>query len=138
MEKSNIETKVVSKRGKSIARVRLSCEAQAKLIGWQNQIQEKFNGMLKLNSSELVSIIINNSSNKLTSAALGIIKNKKLTDVQRVKWMLQRLEESKKEGGSVTLNELIKETQESKKKCNSKVKKASVKSLESTEEKGVC
>ena len=99
------------RRLNQLDRITLSESAKKKCEAWLKQANEHFNGMVQLKGADLVCIILEEMPDTLASQTLEKIKNEKLTDIQKAKWIYQKLKEAKVSGEEVDLESLIKTAQ---------------------------
>ena len=92
-------------------RLTLTKKAQEKAQLWLSQIEVEFNGMLTLKRNDLLNTILEELDEKLSSQLLNKIRNEKLTDKEKAKWIYQKILDAEKQGHETDLDELIKTAQ---------------------------
>lgn len=114
-------------------RVSLTPKSLLKLEAWEKQINEELSQMVKLNKNDLVNFLIEMSSNKIPQSIIKRAYETKLTDVERIKWMLAQAESAQKDGREPQLDELYKKVKKTLKRSSKKSltsKKSSLKNLD--------
>ena len=92
-------------------RITLSTSANKKSDLWLKQIKETFSGMISLKRTEIVCAIIEDLPDILPTHLLEKIKENNLTDLQKAKWIYQRLKEAKGSDDLVNFDGLVKAAQ---------------------------
>lgn len=92
-------------------RITLSTTANKKSDLWLKQIQDTFSGMVNLKRAEIVCAIIEDLPDVLPAHLLEKIKEDNLTDLQKAKWIYQRLKEAKGSDDSIDFDGLVKAAQ---------------------------
>ena len=115
-----------AKRNQDSNRLTLTRKAQEKASLWLSQIDDKFNGMLSLKRNDLINTIIEELDERLSVGFLEKIKSEKLTDIEKAKWIYEKILTAQKEGLETSLDELIKTAQDGPKRRR-KALKTSVK-----------
>lgn len=127
-----IEMPTKKKRNQESNRLTLSPKAQEKARNWLSQINDQFNGMLSLKRNDLLNFLLEEMEEVLSQSLMDKIKDQKLTDKEKAKWIYQKFLEAEKQGQELDFNELVKTAQgNSKKKRKShKAKNISLKTQE--------
>ncbi len=126
------EIKKTIKVRKDSNRLRLSNEVMEKANKWLSQLETEFNGMLNLKKNDLINFLLEEYDNNLSQNLMEKIKEKKLTDKQKAKWIYQKFLDAEKQGLKLNLNDLIK-TAQSPSKRKRKARKTKNTALTSTE-----
>lgn len=111
-----IETQVKKKRNQESNRLTLSPKAQEKARHWLSQINDQFNGMLSLKRNDLLNFLLEEMEGVLSQSLMDKIKDQKLTDKEKAKWIYQKFLEAEKQGQELDFNELVKTAQGNSKK----------------------
>lgn len=114
------------KRNHASNRLILTKKAQEKASLWLSQIDDKFNGMLSLKRNDLINTILEELDESLSVGLLEKIRSEKLTDIEKAKWIYEKILTAQKEGLETSLDELIKTAQDGPKRRR-KALKTSVK-----------
>ncbi len=101
-------------------RVSLNSQSLLKLEAWEKQINEELSQMVKLTKNDLVNFLIEMSSNKIPQSIIKRAYETKLTDVERIKWMLTQAESAQKDGREPQLDELYKKVKKTLKRPSKK------------------
>ena len=88
-------------------RATLNEESLNKLMKWKDQISDHFEGMVKVSYTDLVNMILLHQPEKLSSSILNDFQKKKLSDVERAKWVYKRLLEAETRGEKLSFGELV-------------------------------
>ncbi|MCB0414913.1 MAG: hypothetical protein KDD50_11300 [Bdellovibrionales bacterium] len=105
------DTTVKKKRGHDSNRLTLSKKSQEKAKDWLSQLSDEFNGMVNLKRNDLLNFLIEEMEDKLSQALMDKIKNEKLTDKEKAKWIYQKFLDAEKQGLELDFNELVKTAQ---------------------------
>lgn len=97
-------------------RLRLSPDVIEKANLWLSQLENEFNGMLNLKRNDVINFLLEEFDEKLSQPLMDKIKDKKLTDKQRAKWIYQKFLEAEKQGIDLDFNDVIKVAQAPSKK----------------------
>ena len=120
--------KIRRKRNQESNRLTLTDKAHERAKGWLSQIEEEFSGMLLLKRNDLINTVLEELDEMLSTTLLEKIKNEKLTDKEKAKWIYHKFLEAEKEGHNADLGELIKTAQGSS-KTRRKARKTPVKKV---------
>lgn len=88
-------------------RVTLSPKISQRLDRWLSQLDEKFNGLIGINKSDLVNYFIGELAEDLSPVQISKIKTAYYDEVRFMQWALQKMKESKKNGAPLSLNDLL-------------------------------
>lgn len=111
-----IESPIKKKRTQDSNRLTLSPKAQEKARNWLSQINNQFNGMLSLKRNDLLNFLLEEMDSQLSQILMDRIKDQKLTDKQKAKWIYQRFLDAEKQGLELDFNEIVKAAQGNSKK----------------------
>ena len=127
-----IESPTKKKRTQDSNRLTLSPKAQEKARNWLSQINNQFNGMLSLKRNDLLNFLLEEMDAHLSQILMDRIKDQKLTDKEKAKWIYQRFLDAEKQGLKLDFNELVKTAQGNSKKTRKprKAKNISLKTQE--------
>lgn len=112
-------------------RVTLTPAISKRVNGWLDQLNEKFNGLIELNRSDLTNYFLDQISDLLNRDQIEKIKTAHYDEVRFMSWALQKMKESKKNGETLSLSDLM---QLSQTRVSHDVKRA--KRAKSAESKG--
>lgn len=76
-----------------------------------DQLQETFNGIVKLSNKEIANFILQSRAGLLGKAELKAIRDKYFDDVRAAQWALQRLKDAKDSGQQLSLAEILNQIQ---------------------------
>lgn len=107
MEQVDSENARPTRESVAIDRVTLSKDEGEKLDRWLEQIQTTFNGLLKLNKSDLVNYLVNEHKSELAKKELKKLKSIHFNQVKFATWALGRLKEAQKNGEKLTYADLV-------------------------------
>lgn len=127
-----IESPIKKKRTQDSNRLTLSPKAQKKAKNWLSQINNQFNGMLSLKRNDLLNFLLEEMDAQLSQILMDRIKDQKLTDKEKAKWIYQRFLDAEKQGLELDFNEIVKAAQGNSKKTR-KPRKAKNTSLQTQE-----
>ena len=127
-----IDFPVKKKRNQESNRLTLSPEVQEKAKIWLSQINDQFNGMLSLKRNDLLNFLLEEMDEHLSQTLMDKIKDQKLTDKEKAKWIYQRFLDAERQGLELDFNELVKTAQGNSKKAR-KTRKARNTSLQTQE-----
>lgn len=107
MEQVTEENERPAREAVVIDRVTLGKEAAERLDHWLEQIQNAFNGLIKLNKSDLVNYLVSEHKTDLAKKELKKLKSTHFDQVKFAAWALNRLKEAQKNGESLTYADLV-------------------------------
>ena len=107
---------IKKKRNQESNRLTLSPKAQEKARHWLSQINDQFNGMLCLKRNDLLNFLLEEMEEVLSQSLMDKIKDQKLTDKEKAKWIYLKFLEAEKQGQELDFNELVKTAQGNSKK----------------------
>ncbi len=111
-------------------RVTLSPAISQKLNAWIDQLNDKFKGLIEINKSDLANYFLEKQPDVLNRDQIEKIKIAHYDEVRFMSWALQKMKESKKNGETLSLKDLM---QLSQTKANDDIKSTKkVKSAESS------
>lgn len=99
-------------KGESTERLTLQKPEQAKLERWINELNKKFEGMIKLTKSDLANFLIRHHAEILSDDEIIKIESEHFDEIRWMNWALNRIRAAKKEGQSLTLNDLMTKRQQ--------------------------
>ena len=88
-------------------RVTLTHASGQKLLGWIDQLNEKFKGLIDVNKSDLVNHFLSELPEVLNREQVDKIKKIYYDEVRFMQWALQKMKESKKCGEELSLKDLM-------------------------------
>ena len=106
-----IDKPIKKKRNQESNRLTLSDKAQEKAKVWLSQINKEFNGMLNLKRNDLLNFLLEEMEENLSKHLMDKIKDQKLTDKEKAKWIYQKFLEAEKQGLELNFSELVKTAQ---------------------------
>ena len=107
MEQVNDENVKPVRESTAIDRVTLGKDEGEKLDRWLEQIHATFNGLLKLNKSDLVNYLVSEHKAELVKKELKKLKSIHFNQVKFAAWALGRLKEAQKNGEKLTYADLV-------------------------------
>jgi hypothetical protein len=116
MESKMIETVMKKKRNQESNRLTLTLKVQEKAKDWLSQINNQFNGMLSLKRNDLLNFLLEEMDAHLSQTLMDRIKDQKLTDKEKAKWIYQKFLDAEKKGLELDFNDLVKTAQGNSKK----------------------
>lgn len=126
------EVKKKIKADKSVMpqdRVTLTPATSQKVNDWLDQLNDKFKGLIEINKSDLVNYFLDKQSDVLNRDQIEKIKTAHYDEVRFMQWALQKIKESKKNGETLSLKDLMQLSQTKSSDDIKRTKKA--KSIES-------
>lgn len=112
-------------------RVTLTQASGQKLLGWIDQLNEKYKGLIDVNKSDLVNHFLSELPELLNREQVDKIKKIYYDEVRFMQWALQKMKESKKSGEDLSLKDLMQLSE--MKSANDVKRPKKSKSTESTE-----
>ena len=105
----SVKSKSRKKDSGAITTERLSLrkEEQDKLDSWVQELNTKFDGMIRLTKSDLANFLIRHHPAKLSNEELALIEREHFDEVRWINWALAKIRDAKKRGQSLTLEELM-------------------------------
>lgn len=91
----------------TVERLSLRKEEHDKLDSWVQELNTKFEGMIRLTKSDLANFLIRHHPAKLSNDELTLIEREHFDEVRWINWALAKIREAKKQGLSLTLEELM-------------------------------
>lgn len=88
-------------------RIVLRKEEQQKLEVWINELNNKFDGMIRLTKSDLANFLIRQHADSLSEGEVLRLEAEHYDEVRWLNWALGKIREAKRQGLSLTLDELI-------------------------------
>ena len=116
------EKKKVKKKSLTSNKVLLSRENFDKATNWLEQVNAKYQGMIKTNRSELVNLLMTSLPTELSTNFFKLLQEQKLDDVTKAKWVYLKLQDAQKNGEDLKLEDLIKEVNMTNKKSTRRTK----------------
>ena len=92
-------------------RITLTASANKKSDLWLKQVQDTFSGMINLKRADIVCTIIDDMPDILPATLLEKVKRENLTDLQKAKWVYQKLKDAKGSTEPVDFDALVKKAQ---------------------------
>lgn len=94
---------------KAVERLSLRKEEQEKLEAWVQELNLKFEGMIRLTKSDLANFLIWHHPSKLSTEELVLIEGEHFDEIRWLNWAANKIKGAKKQGLKLTLNQLIAE-----------------------------
>lgn len=88
-------------------RIVLRKEEYQKLELWINELNTKFDGMIRLTKSDLANFLIRQHAESLSEVEVSVLEAEHYDEVRWLNWALGKIREAKRQGLSLTLDELI-------------------------------
>lgn len=123
MEQIKPKSKKESSGSPVTERLSLRKEEQEKLEAWAQELNARFDGMIRLTKSDLANFLIRHHSENLNDEEVALIEVEHFDELRWMNWALVKIRDAKKQGLSLTLQELIE-----KRKVPSSTKKVRKKS----------
>jgi len=108
MENKIEPMKTRKKKSSRPDRVNLDQEAYEKVNGWVEQVNAKFQGIIKVSRSDIANRILKQHSDQLSASDLKAIKEDNFDDTKFALWMANELKRKKSQGEEVSYSELLK------------------------------
>lgn len=106
MEQVKKRTKKVSDI-QPIERLSLRKEEQEKLEAWVQELNLKFEGMIRLTKSDLANFLIRHHPVQLSEDEILHIETEHFDEVRWLNWAVNKVREAKKQGVPLTLQQLL-------------------------------
>lgn len=90
-----------------VERLSLRKEEQEKLEAWVQELNLKFEGMIRLTKSDLANFLIRHHSPKLNEEEINLIETEHFDEVRWLNWAVNKIRDAKRKGLALTLEELI-------------------------------
>lgn len=94
-------------KGEPTERLTLQSIEQAKLERWVQELNAKFDGMIRLTKSDLANFLIRHHQEKLTDSEVALIEAEHFDELRWINWALTKIREAKRMGESLTLEDLM-------------------------------
>ncbi|MFP5458382.1 MAG: hypothetical protein ACLGG7_06590 [Bacteriovoracia bacterium] len=107
MEQIKKAKPVKESKGEPTERLTLQKPEQAKLERWLDGLNSKFDGMIRLTKSDLANFLIRHHPAHLDAEEVALIEAEHFDEVRWINWALAKIREAKKQGQSLTLDELM-------------------------------
>lgn len=88
-------------------RIVLDVETVARVRHIAQQIEDEFNGVIRLSNKEIVNFLIQERTDVLSAVELKIVKEKHFDEVRAAQWALKKLKSAKEAGQALTLHEVL-------------------------------
>ncbi len=88
-------------------RVTLSPAISQKLNAWIDQLNDKFKGLIEINKSDLANYFLEKQPDILNRDQIEKIRAAHYDEVRFMSWALQKMKESKKNGETLSLKDLM-------------------------------
>ena len=88
-------------------RVTLTPMISQKVNGWLDQLNDKFKGLIEINRSDLANYFLDRQPDVLNKDKIEKIKAAHYDEVRFMHWALQKMKESKKNGETLSLKDLM-------------------------------
>jgi hypothetical protein len=88
-------------------RLTLRKEEQERLEAWVQELNARFDGMIRLTKSDLANFLIRHHSESLNDEEAALIEIEHFDELRWMNWALIKIREAKKQGLSLTLQELM-------------------------------
>ena len=92
-------------------RVTLTPQVSQKVNNWLTQLNDKFNGLIEINRSDLTNYFLDRQPDILNRDQIEKVKAAHYDEVRFMSWALQKMKESKKNGESLSLKDLMQSSQ---------------------------
>lgn len=90
-----------------IERATLSKASVERLKKWREEIDIQYQGLIQVSLSDLVNVILESHEKALNEQELVLIKNGRMTELQKAKWIYETVRKAEKDGTSIEISELI-------------------------------
>lgn len=88
-------------------RLTLQKPEQEKLERWVQELNTKFDGMIRVTKSDLANFLIRLHPDSLSDSETAQIEHEHFDEVRWINWALNKIRAAKKEGHNITLNDLM-------------------------------
>ncbi len=88
-------------------RLSLRKEEQEKLERWVSELNAKFDGMIRLTKSDLANFLIRHHPIQLSEDEVKLIEAEHFDEMRWLNWAVSKIRDAKKQGLSLTLNDLM-------------------------------
>lgn len=105
--KKNKATQGRHSKGEPTERLTLQKSEQERLERWLDELNVKFDGMIRLTKSDLANFMIRHHSAQLSAEEIALIEAEHFDEVRWINWALTKIREAKKQGQVLTLDELM-------------------------------
>lgn len=99
--------KGISNKGETTERLTLQKAEQEKLDHWIKELNQRFEGMIKLTKSDLANFLIRHHADILTENEILKIESEHFDELRWMNWALNQIRTAKKKGQVLTLNDLM-------------------------------
>lgn len=99
--------KGASNKGETTERLTLQKAEQGKLDRWIKELNERFEGMIKLTKSDLANFLIRHHADALTENEILKIEAEHFDELRWMNWALNQIRTAKKLGQVLTLQDLM-------------------------------
>lgn len=107
MEPIKPKTKKENSATSVTERLSLRKEEQEKLEAWVQELNTKFDGMIRITKSDLANFLIRHHSETLSNEEMALIEVEHFDELRWMNWALGKIREAKKQGLALTLQELM-------------------------------
>ena len=92
----------------NVDRIVLRKIEQQKLNAWLVMLNRKFDGMIRITKSDLANFLIRHHAESLSDKEVALIESEFYDEVRWLNWALTKIRQAKKDGLSLTLDDLMK------------------------------
>jgi hypothetical protein len=94
-------------RGDNVDRIVLRCSENSKLQEWATVLNARFDGMIKVTKSDLANFLIRQHEEKLSDPEIRLIESEMFDEVRWLNWALAKVRQAKRQGQSLSLEDLM-------------------------------
>lgn len=91
----------------NVDRIVLRRSENDRLHAWTTALNERFDGMIRVTKSDVANFLIRQRANDLSESEIKLIESELFDEVRWLNWALAKIRQAKKEGQSLSLNELM-------------------------------
>lgn len=103
----SVKLKKDSSGASATERLSLRKEEREKLEAWVQELNAKFDGMIRLTKSDLANFLIRHHAESLSTDEVALIEVEHFDELRWMNWALMKIREAKKNGLTLTLQDLM-------------------------------
>lgn len=91
----------------NVDRIVLRRAENDRLQGWVLALNARFDGMIRVTKSDLANFLVRQHAEHLSESEIAAIESEQFDEVRWLNWALGKVRQAKREGESLSLNELM-------------------------------